>query len=223
MSNAARAGRIALVTALSLATPAWAHALDRQEPSLAEVSGELSAVSVIAFGLLPTAALGFSPAMTLRWPAVSLTFEPRVLVEVASGAPPGSALARMRRSTTLGAMSACRHEDALFACGVFQLGVLSASPREDAALETGTPLLVTFGARGGFDWRFSRSVHLRSFLELHGTLGRPLLTVGGAEAWRAPAGALIAGVGLTWPMAPARAPRAPHTAGRGAGAQAGAE
>lgn len=214
---------IALVAALSLAVPTSAHALDQQESSRTDVSGELSAVSVIAVGLLPTTALGFSPAMTLRWPAVSLTFEPRVLTEVTNGAIPGSVLAKMRSSSTLGAVSACRHKDPFFACGVFQLGVLTASPREDVALGDGTSLFVTFGARAGIDWRFSRYVHLRSFLEPHGTLGRPLLMVSGAEAWRAPVGALIAGVGLTWTMAPAKAPRETRTARRRVETQPGAD
>ncbi|WP_441289716.1 hypothetical protein ACSRUE_03145 [Sorangium sp. KYC3313] len=196
-------GRIPLMIALGLALPAPAYAQGTQRAPQPRVQSEFSASSVLAFGLTPTAGLGLSPAAALRWSDLSVSLEARALV--ALGGPPSDLPSGgpRRISAGLGVMSLCRYRDDVFLCNVFQLGAVRASAPESVTQTAGHVLwLLTSGARGGAEWRIARHLQLRSFLELHLVLARPLLSAGPAGRWKTSAVAAIAGIGLTFPVDP---------------------
>lgn len=191
------------MVALSLALPAPAYAHGTQRAPQPQVHSEFSASSVLAFGLLPTAGVGLSPAVALRWLDLSVSLEARTIV--ALGRDPGVLPSEgpQRSSIGLGIMSLCKHRDAVFLCNVFQLGAVRAPTSENlTTTESNVLWLITSGARGGAEWRIARYLQLRSFLELHVVLTRPLLRVGPAGRWQASPVAAIAGIGVTFPVDP---------------------
>ncbi|WP_437589849.1 hypothetical protein [Sorangium sp. So ce1000] len=196
-------GRIPWMIALSLSLPAPAYAHDTQHASQPHVRGEFSASSVLAFGLMPTAGAGLSPAVALRWLDLSASLEARTLTSL-GGDPSDVPSAGPRRSSLgLGVASLCRHKDAVFLCNVFQLGAVLTLVPEGAAQVDGNSLwLITSGARGGAEWRIARYLQLRSFLELHVVLTRPRLRIGSVTRWQSSAVAAVAGIGLTFPVDP---------------------
>ncbi|WP_437896964.1 hypothetical protein [Sorangium sp. So ce124] len=196
-------GRIPLMIALGLALPAPAYAHGAQRAPQSRVHGELSASSVLAFGLTPTAGVGLSPAVALRWSDLSVSLEARAIVALGSAPSDLPSAGPRRISAGLGVMSLCRHRDGVFLCNVFQLGAVRAPTAESITqAEDGVLWLLTSGARGGAEWRVARYLQLRSFLELHIVMARPQLSAGPAARWKTSAVAAIAGIGLTFPVDP---------------------
>ncbi|WP_437957986.1 hypothetical protein WME76_43030 [Sorangium sp. So ce119] len=194
MPNAAR---IALMVALGLALPARASADDPQSAMWPEVYGEFSASSLLAFGLMPVAGLGLSSAIALRWFGGSFSLESRALKTLSSNDPHLG-----ERSTAgLGAASICRHEQTIFLCQVLQIGALGTPVPPDVKLSgPHSPWIVTFGGRGGTDWRITRHLHLRGFVELHIIPMRPVVKLGNFSQDQAAYLAALAGLGLTVPV-----------------------
>ncbi|KYF61771.1 hypothetical protein BE11_03805 [Sorangium cellulosum] len=194
MPNAAR---IALMVALGLALPARASADDPRSAMWPEVYGEFSASSLLAFGLMPVAGLGFSSTIALRWFGGSLSIESRALKTLGSSDP------RLgeRSSAGLGVASICRHEETIFLCQVLQIGALGTPIPPDVKLSgPRSPWIVTFGGRGGTDWRISRHLYLRGFIELHVIPMRPVVQIGDLSRDQSAYLAALAGLGLTVPV-----------------------
>lgn len=189
--------------ALGLALPAPAYANGTQRAPQPRVHSEFSASSVLAFGLTPTAGVGLSPAVALRWSDLSVSLEARAIVALGSAPSDLPSAGPQRISVGLGVMSLCRHRDDVFLCNVVQLGAVRAPISEDVTQAEDDALwLLTSGARGGAEWRIARYLQLRSFLELHIVLARPLLTSGSAARSKTSTVAAIAGIGLTFPVDP---------------------
>lgn len=194
MSNAAR---IALMVALGLALPARASADDPQGAMWPEVSCEFSASSLLAFGLMPAAGLGLSSTIALRWFGGSLSLESRALKTLSSNDPHFGE----RSSAGLGVASICRHQETIFLCQVLQIGALGTPIPPDVKLSgPDSPWIVTVGGRGGADWRISRHLHLRGFVELHIIAMRPVVEIGNFSRDQAAYLAALAGLGLMVPV-----------------------
>ncbi|XXT19653.1 hypothetical protein WME94_56485 [Sorangium sp. So ce429] len=192
------AGRVALVIALSLALPARAYARDPQSAPPPGVYGELDASSMLAFGLMPVAGIGVSSALALRWLDASLRVEARAFEALGRN---DGALLGQTTGAGAGAASLCRHKEAVFLCYVFQLGAIHLSAVDDLRpVESSSPWFVTSGARGGAEWRVSRHLHVRGFLELHLGVVRPMLRVSTLAQGQTSRVAAIAGIGLTLPV-----------------------
>ncbi|KYF98584.1 hypothetical protein BE17_12255 [Sorangium cellulosum] len=192
------AGRVALVIALSLVLPARAYARDPRSAPPPGVYGELDASSMLMFGLMPVTGIGVSSALALRWLDASLWLEARAFK--ALGRNDGAILGETTGAGA-GATSLCRHREAVFLCYVVQIGAIRLSAVDDLRpAESSTPWFVTSGARGGAEWRVSRHLQVRGFLELHLVLLRPLLRVSTFAQDQTSRVAAIAGVGLTLPV-----------------------
>ncbi|XXY44436.1 hypothetical protein WME91_30975 [Sorangium sp. So ce269] len=193
------AGRVALVLALSLVLPARAYARDPRSAPPPGVYGELDASSMLAFGLMPVASIGVSSALALRWLDASLWLEARAFK--ALGRNEGALLGQTTGAEA-GATSLCRHREAVFLCYVFQLGAIHVSAVDDNLRpeESSSPWFLTSGARGGAEWRVSRHLQVRGFLELHLMVLRPLLRVSTLAQGQTSRVAAIAGIGLTLPV-----------------------
>ncbi|WP_437506516.1 hypothetical protein [Sorangium sp. So ce1099] len=192
------AGRVALVLALSLVLPARAYARDPRSASPPGVYGELDASSMLAFGLIPVTSLGVSSALALRWLDASLWLEARAFK--ALGRNDGAILGHTTGAGA-GATSLCRHREAVFLCYVFQLGAIHVSPAGDLRPKgSSSPWFLTSGARGGAEWRVSRHLQVRGFLELHLAVLRPLLQVSTLAQGQTSRVAAIVGIGLTLPV-----------------------
>ena len=190
--------RVALVIALSLVLPARAYARDPGSASPPSIDGELHASSMLAFGLMPVASIGVSSALALRWLDASLWLETRAFK--ALGRNEGAILGQTT-SAGAGAASLCRHREAVFLCYVFQLGSISVSADDDLTLkESSSPWFLTSGVRGGAEWRVSRHLRVRGFLELHLVILRPLLRASTFAQGQTSHVAAIAGIGLTLPV-----------------------
>lgn len=191
------------MVALSLALPAPAYAHGAQRAPRPPVRSEFSASSVLAFGLMPTVGVGISPAVAVRWGDLAVSLEARAIVALGSNPSAFPSTVPSRSSVGLGVVSLCKHRDAVFLCNVCQLGALRASAPVDATqTESGALWLLTSGLRGGAGWRIAHYLELRSFLELHVALTRPLLRLGPIGGWQTSAVAAVAGIGLTFPVDP---------------------
>jgi hypothetical protein len=187
------------MVALSLALPAPAYAHGTQRAPRPPVRSEFSASSVLAFGLMPTAGVGISPAVAVRWGDLAVSLEARAIVALGSDPSTGPS----RSSAGLGVVSLCKHSDAVFLCNVCQLGaVRTPAPVDATQTESGALWLITSGLRGGAGWRIAHYLELRSFLELHVALARPLLRLEPSGRWQTSAVAAVAGIGLTFPVDP---------------------
>ncbi|WP_438026160.1 hypothetical protein [Sorangium sp. So ce233] len=194
MPNAAR---IALMVALGLALPARASADDPQGAMWPEVYAEFSASSLLAFGLMPVAGLGFSSTIALRWFGGSLSLESRALKALSSNDPHLGE----RSSAGLGVASICRHEQTIFLCQVLQMGALGTPIPPDVKLSgTHFPWIVTVGGRGGAEWRISRHLYLRGFVELHIIPMRPVVKIGNFSRDQTAYLATLGGLGLMVPV-----------------------
>ncbi|MGK3988886.1 hypothetical protein WME99_37935 [Sorangium sp. So ce136] len=192
------AGRVALVIALSLLLPARAYARDPRSASPPGVYGELDASSMLAFGLMPVAGIGVSSALALRWLDASLWLEARTFKALGRNDE-----AFLGKTTGAGAAatSLCRHREAVFLCYVFQIGAIRVSAVDDLKPKaSSSPWFLTSGARGGAEWRVSRHLQVRGFLELHLAILRPLLRVSTFAQGPTSRVAAIAGIGLTLPV-----------------------
>ncbi|WP_434044668.1 MULTISPECIES: hypothetical protein [Sorangium] len=195
MPNAAR---IALMVALGLALPARASADDPQSAMWPEVYCEFSASSLLAFGLMPVAGLGLSSTIALRWFDGSFSIESRAFKALSSSNAPHLG---ERTSAGLGAASICRHQETIFLCQVLQIGAIGTPIPPDVKLSgPHSPWIVTVGGRGGTDWRISRHLHLRGFLELHVVAMRPVVKIGNFSQDQTAYLAALAGLGLTVPV-----------------------
>ncbi|WP_437655494.1 hypothetical protein [Sorangium sp. So ce1182] len=192
------AARVALLIALSLVLPARAYARDPRSASPPGVYGELDASSMLAFGLMPVAGIGVSSALALRWLDASLWLEARAFKALSRNE--GAFLGQVTGAEA-GAASLCRHREAVFLCYVFQLGAIHVSAVDGLRPQASSvPWFVTSGARGGAEWRVSRHLQVRGFLELHLALLRPLLRVSTLAQGQTSRVAAIAGIGLTLPV-----------------------
>ncbi|XYH97940.1 hypothetical protein ACMHYB_61070 [Sorangium sp. So ce1128] len=190
-------GRVVLVVALSLALSARAYARDPQSASPPGVYGELDASAMLAFGLMPVAGIGASSALALRWLDASLWLEARAFKALGRN----DATLGLTSGAGAGAISLCRHREAVFLCYVFQIGAIRVSAVDGLKPEgSNAPWFVTSGARGGAEWRVSRHLQVRGFLELHLVVVRPLLRVSALAQGQTSRVAAIAGIGLTLPV-----------------------
>ncbi len=158
----------------------------------------MSAIPVVAFGVVPSWSLGVAPGMGFRWPGVSVAIEAQVLYGL-NREPVGDGASTVT-GIAMAVPTVCGHRGAFFVCGVLGAGELRTESDPSLNVQAKDPWLVMFGLRGGLDWFMSPHFALRGHFTGMAVLGRPALAVQGAETWRAaPFGAAL-GVGIMIPL-----------------------
>ncbi|WP_437676029.1 hypothetical protein [Sorangium sp. So ce131] len=195
MLHAGRAATVATVATLCLALPSRAHALDARQDPPDGMRSEVGATALFVFGVAPATGVGLAPSLTLRWPSVSLCFEPRSLA-IKSDQPSASGTKVLTIDSELGIVALCRHKGPVFACGLAQAGRVEAIPLAGLQPSDNVAWLLSSGARGGFEWPIFRYFRLHGFIELHVFLARPALEHFSTAWYAAPAG-MIAGANLS--------------------------
>lgn len=186
----------AALAAAAVLAPAPAAA----EPAAPQggVHGELSAVSLVTLGALPSPALGVSPYLGFRWPGVSLSLEARFLTGI--DRDPIVSGTRTQTSMVMAVPTLCGHHRWLFLCGVLAAGEMRASSDGGVSVSTEQPWFVAFGFRGGLDLHISPSFAVRGYLEGLGVGAQPSVQVNGATPWQAPFLSLSVGIGIMIPL-----------------------
>ena len=195
----------AALAAAALAATSARAAEPKTKPGLREeglrgegLRGEMSAIPMVALGVLPSWSIGIAPAMGFRWPGLSVAIEAQVLYGL-DREPVGGGASTVT-GIAMAVPSVCGHSGAFFACGVLGAGELRTESDPSLNVQTKDPWLVAFGLRGGFDWFVSPHFAVRSHLTGVTLLARPSLGFEGAEIWRtAPFGAAF-GLGIMVPL-----------------------
>jgi hypothetical protein len=149
---------------------------------------------VIAFGVAPATAVGFSLALGLRWPVVSLSVEGR------GDLPAASDGLGIRTSLLAATLAPCVHVLSYgAACGLLTVGTLRSSLLEDTLATTHTSsAYVAAGVRLGLEVPFAGRWIARVSGDLVAAVVPTIVRVGlpKVERWRSPTVAGGPGIGL---------------------------
>ncbi|HXX30479.1 MAG TPA: hypothetical protein VEJ89_07160 [Myxococcaceae bacterium] len=143
-------------------------------------------------GLVPSGAFGPVAFGGVDLGIASAELELRWLPTTSLADTGGSIASRLVTAAAVG----CALFGDFGACGLIQVGPLTADGRGYTQSLNTTTWVVALGARGQWDWVFAHPVGLRLHVDGLVNLVRPRLLVDGVPAWTAPSVALALGAGL---------------------------
>ncbi|WP_437275741.1 hypothetical protein WME90_31435 [Sorangium sp. So ce375] len=152
---------------------------ERRGPSLAWPRLQVGAGALIADGLAPAPAVGFSGFVGARWEAFSLSLEGRVDLPVAAERYRGRFYGVSWRG---GSVVPCGHVAWFFGCGVATAGRVRHFGMVNVVGEALSPY-AGLGLRGGVEVPFSYSLAARLTGELVANVERPTLHLRGGANW----------------------------------------
>ncbi|WP_437792720.1 hypothetical protein [Sorangium sp. So ce693] len=152
---------------------------ERRGPPLAWPRLQAGAGALIAGGLAPAPAVGFSGFVGARWEAFSLSLEGRVNMPVAAEPYRGGIFGV---SWLGGSIVPCSHMAWFFGCGLVTAGRVRYFGMVNAVGEASLPY-AGLGVRGGVEVPLSYSLAARLSGELVANLVRPTFHLRGSENW----------------------------------------
>ena len=156
----------------------------------------LGAAPLLAFEITPDVAVGVAVDVAVRWRALSLGLEGRLLFSTSHDAV---STEDVGIHTAVGAMMAvpCVHIGWFFGCGLLELGALRFTGGDGVYPKTRDPLLAAGGFRAGVEWPVGGRFAVRGFVDGATIFSRTALVYDEKEAWLTPLFYGSLGVGLT--------------------------